>query len=87
MLERAVPQFYHLKAAVRKMTIAGRSLWARASSCAKNKEPKAELVSHWKTFIETLPRVALLGKFKHLHALQEAPRLEFARPPPASKGK
>ena len=59
VLDRDVPQFVHLKATIRKMTIAGRLLWARASSCAKNKEQKAELVQHWKAFVEALPRVAM----------------------------
>ena len=43
VLERAVPQFYALKAAVRKLTIAGRTLLARASSCTSS-----SLASTWK---------------------------------------
>ena len=59
VLERAVPQFYALKAAVRKLTIAGRTLLARASSCAKNKDQKNELIEYWNLFLDNLPRVSL----------------------------
>ena len=59
VLERAVPQYYGLKAAVRKLTIAGRTLLARASSCAKNKDQKTELIEYWNLFLDNLPRVLL----------------------------
>ena len=59
VLERAVPQFNGLKAAVRKLTMAGRTLLARASSCAKNKDQKNELIEYWNILIENLPRVSM----------------------------
>ena len=59
VLDRAVPQFYALKAAVRKLTIAGRTLLARASSCAKNQQQKNELIEYWNILLENLPRVSM----------------------------
>ena len=56
---RAVPQFYALKAAVRKLTIAGRTLLARASSCAKNQDQKEKLIEYWNILLDNLPRVSL----------------------------